>query len=217
MWDSIGRSIAGILLAAAWTVTSSADEVIEDVPNPAEIPTVAIVEAKSIQNENGDFRVLLRPGDFSQFDGELVLSASLEIPLSGLPISEEVTVRVYPLTREWSSAADWNSPWETPGGDVDENYLPTATLSSANDSASLLVDVTDVVRAWADAELAKNGFVLTVPPSTGEGLAEADAANLGNLSNAKIYIDYRKISTLGFEGGSNALLHREGASRDQSE
>ena len=215
MRASIRHTLLGITLGAVWTSTSLA-EVIQDVPNASEIPTVAIVEAKTIQSENGDVRVLLRPGDLSPFDGELVLSASLELPLSGAPIGEGVIVRVYPLTHEWSTAADWNSPWEMPGGDVDENYLPTAILSNENDAASIFIDVTEIVRAWADAELAKHGLIVTVPPSTGDGLTTADAASLGSLSGARIHIDYRRISIFGFEGGSNAVLRRGKAAGAQS-
>lgn len=72
--------------------------------------TIAILETHAIEGPGGERRILLRPGDLTRFDGELVLAATLEIPLASNPITRSVDLRIYPVTAEWSTQATWDFP-----------------------------------------------------------------------------------------------------------
>ncbi len=205
----VARAASLALLAAAGTIACSAPGRAQEAPVDslaADATVVAIAEVRTIESPGGDRRILFRPGDLSRFVGELVLSASLEIPLARTAISRSVDLRVYPMTREWTSGATWNSPWTREGGDIDENYVPTGRLEAGDGRvSSVFLDVTSIVRAWADSELAKNGLVLCIPPAQGDGLDSEAVGAFADLAGATIHVDYRKISGLGFQGGSRAL------------
>ncbi len=168
---------------------------------------VPMVGAQTITNDSGRTRMLLQPGDLSQIDGELVISATLRIPLSGAPISKDRALRVYAIDEEWSvGGATWTSPWSVPGGDVLRAYPANVEVPRDAVDAVIELDVSEAVRAMADREVGMNGFLMTIPDYLGEGLASEDTANLGSVSEAKLYVDYRKISALGFpREGSKAL------------
>ncbi len=168
-----------------------------------------IEEVHSIVNEFGETRILLRPADLSAIDGEFVISATLEIPLAAETPEDGLAVSVYSIDREWSNAATWTTPWANPGGDVFEDYVVAAELAKGDAPAALHLDVSEMVRAMADGDVGKNGFIVTASPSTSDGLDSDDLQTLGMLEGAKLYVDYRKISLLGFpKEGSKALWKR---------
>jgi hypothetical protein len=216
--------MAAVLLCLALTVGTSrvatAEEDYVDLPIDesaiAGILEVPMVGSQAIANDSDLIRHLLQPGDLSQIDGEFVISATLRIPLTGVPLSKDLSLRIYAIDKEWAvGAATWSSPWSVPGGDVLRAYPANVEIPMGAPDAFIELDVSEAVRAMADREVGMNGFLMTIPEYLGDGLTSQDAASLALLSESKLYVDYRRISALGFpREGSKALQRRAESVRE---
>jgi hypothetical protein len=172
-------AIIGALLAVALPVAA----------DPVQVP---IVETGVISDRTGSTRILMKPGDLSEFEGQLITSAVLSFVLPGLPAARIVPVRVYPLTTDWSAGTvTWDSPWVAAGADFDDAYYDTVVLASGSRETTLSVDVTSIVRAIVEGEYGRYGFLITVPAYDGVGFRPADLSTLGTLTGATLEVDSR--------------------------
>jgi hypothetical protein len=77
-----------------------------------------------------------------------------------------VSVRVYPITTDWSSdAVSWSTPWSNPGGDFDDVFYAEYAISSIGPQ-EIQIDLTDLCMRWADARLPYFGFLIGVSESS---------------------------------------------------
>lgn len=188
----------------------SADDTGSPIVDPAiaGVMTVPVVGAQTISDGQGNHRILVQPGDLATIEGEIVISATLEVPLSGAAFEHDLNLRVMAIDEPWApGSATWTSPWTTPGGDVFPDYVANAEIPAGSADPQLNLDVSEVVRAMADRDVGMNGFVLTVPDYLGEGFSAEDAARFDLISNAILSVDVRKITALGFPGeGTRAFI-----------
>jgi len=73
-----------------------------------------------------------------------------------------VSIRVYPITIDWSSdAVSWTSPWTNPGGDFDDVFYAEYAIGSTG-AQEIQIDLTDLCMRWADGRLPYYGFLIAV-------------------------------------------------------
>jgi hypothetical protein len=70
-----------------------------------------------------------------------------------------VHIEAYAATTAWTSEADWEGPWNTPGGDWDSELCFFWTVPSG-DSRELLVDATEMVEEWVEGRMDNCGVIL---------------------------------------------------------
>jgi hypothetical protein len=166
-----------------------------------------LAHVRLISNQGGAARILLDPGDISVLDGELVTSAFLRIPLPGNAPEQDLDVVVNALDTAWVGRdAGWESPWNHAGGDLDVRYAHTVRLGRGRPASRVSIDVTLMVQEMADGMSGKNGFLLTVPRSRGDGFDSAGRSVLGSMDQGKLEVTFRRISELGFRHGSLSIL-----------
>lgn len=205
-------ALFGVLLSCAvsgepaWSADDTGSPIVD--PAIAGVLTVPMVGAQTISDGQGNHRILVQPGDLATIEGEIVISATLEVPLSGAAFDNDLNLRVMAIDEPWTpGSATWTSPWTTPGGDVFPDYVANVEIPAGSAEAQLQLDVSEVVRAMADRDVGTNGFVLTVPDYLGEGLSAEDAARFELISSATLSVDVRKITALGFPGeGTRAFI-----------
>jgi hypothetical protein len=162
------------------------------IPVSADPVQVPIVETGVISDRAGNTRILLKPGELSEFEDRLITSAVLTFALPELPAARNVPVRVYPLTTDWSAGTvTWDSPWVVAGADFDDAYYDTVVLASGSRETALSLDVTSIVRAIVEGEYGRYGFLITVPAYDGVGFRAADLSTLGTLTGATLEVDSR--------------------------
>jgi hypothetical protein len=169
----------------------------------AERATFSLSEVRVIANEGGVGRVLIQPTDLSMLSGELVTSAFLRLPLSGVEAAADLDIVIHALDRGWSGmGAGWASPWARPGGDLDSRYSHTVRVGRGRARTEIAIDVTLMVQEMADGLSEENGFLLTVPRSRGDGFTASERTVLGTLEGGTLEVTFRRISELGFLNGS---------------
>jgi hypothetical protein len=185
-WKRVG------IVASLWGATLGAAD--RTAATILELPLQAI---RPIASESDEARVLLDPGDLSVLDGELVVSAFLELSLPPVATERDVELRVGSVTTDWEGETPtWTHPWSRPGGDVDTKYAHTVALGRTNASGRLLVDVTQILQEIADGRAGKHGFMLTASARR-VGFSPEEMSRLGSLSGTILRVDYRQISTFG--------------------
>jgi hypothetical protein len=158
----------------------------------------ALAEVGVIHNRSGEVRVLLAPAAIDGLEDELITSAFLELPLPGLAPEEDIEIALHAVATPWRGRAySWQSPWQRPGGDVEEAYSHVVTLPKGEPANELRLDVTEIVQDMVDGELGKNGFLIAPAAWRGEGFRVPELGVLGPLATGKLVITYRKLSALG--------------------
>lgn len=154
--------------------------------------TVPVRDATWIQDDRGNSRLLFRLDEILPGQGIAVSRASLVLPLAGVAIESRARLRAYAVTREWApGAVGWTGGWTRPGGDFDEDiYVPVdADLSRG----FLVVDLTPLVKEWAEGEADYHGFVLTTDPADRVGLPSPLRDRLGSISGAEVHLSYVRV------------------------
>jgi len=123
--------------------------------------------------------------------GETVTAAYLDVPyafsfsIDGPPVPPPhppVTLRVHRVASAWTEdAVSWI---RRPAYDV----TPLDSYSNVTDFGSIVLDVTDVVRAWAHGTAANHGFVLTSPNDRVLGFHSWEADVSENLKIALLIV-----------------------------
>jgi hypothetical protein len=159
-----------------------------------------------IQDAAGSARILFRaPSTISDLSEAIVSKAHLTITTTGIAEARTLRVRVYPVT-----AVGWNplgvswTGWTRPGGDYDEELFASAELDFARGGATASFDVTAILKEVLESGMAADGFLLTVDPADGTGIASDDLTRFGTLSTATLDVQYRRVPA--------AQLAREGRS-----
>jgi hypothetical protein len=169
-------------------------------------------EGVVIANARGESRVLFRFDRLDALREELVTSAWVSLPLPGLVPMADVNVEIYGLATSWEGRQPtWNTPWSTPGGDIEDTDSFEVTLYEGERVRLLRLDVTHMIRGMVEGTFPENGFILTARAGGREGFTALESAVLGGLQGGKLIIDYRKLTAHGLRGGAKALLERKRA------
>jgi hypothetical protein len=164
----------------------------------------AVRDVAVIQDGAGSARILFRASStISDLSEAIVSKAHLAITTTGAAEARALRVRVYSVTTVgWNSlGATWTG-WSGPGGDYDEELFASAELDFARGGATATFDVTAILKEVLESGMTADGFLLTVDPADGTGIASGDLTRFGTLSTATLDVQYRKVP--------GALLAREG-------
>ena len=183
----------GIIAAAILLIGTAAAQALEE-----RIPIVraAVLEAP----RSGETRFLLDIGSLDAVRNERILSARMRIPLPGRIAGQEVPLELYGLTTSWrGTVPTWTSPWTRPGGDLDPAPAAYRGLEEGGRLTTLELDVTHIIRAMAEGELAENGFMLVPADAGRKGFDDGERGILGALTGGELVISYRKLSAHGIQ------------------
>ncbi len=177
-------AVAGVLLTVSGALAAELSRGVRDVT--------------TIQNEAGQGRILFR-ADLPEEPGAIaVRRAILTVPVTaadgaGDRTSRRLDLRVYPVTRAWSAgSADWATGWSRPGGDFDPDVYGHADADVGR-GGTVQFDVTVAVKEILEHGMEAHGFLLTVAPDTGEGIASDDRASLEGFAGATLEVQYREL------------------------
>jgi hypothetical protein len=144
--------LAAVLMALA-TVYISAEEI-----------NIPVTDYAVISHGNTEFRILAR---FEIPEG--VADSTLmfvELGFGIAPVLEQdsvLRIDCNAITFDWNMrSADWNYPWQNPGGDFDEDLMTMFTVTSANRGRAYF-DLTDIVRSWLRNEANNHGLIFLIP------------------------------------------------------
>lgn len=155
----------------------------------AERHVLPLGELRTITSPNAAGRILLDFDSVLDLGDVVVSSAYLEMPLPDVVLGQDLELAVYPLARGWRGQdATWTTPWDEPGGDLDETYVDEVTLHGGTRPGTVRLNVTQVVQWIVMEGTPSRGFVLTVPLRRAEGFTEAQRAVLGAMSGARLVV-----------------------------
>lgn len=155
----------------------------------AERHVLPVGEVRPITSPEAAGRILLDFDSVAELGDVVVSSAYIEIPLPDVVPARDLELAVYPMARSWrGQSATWTTPWDEPGGDLDESYVEEVTLHKGTRPGSLRLNVTQAVQ-WVVMEGAPwRGFLLTVPLRRAEGFTEAQRTVLGAMTGARLVV-----------------------------
>jgi hypothetical protein len=157
----------------------------------------AVNPVQTILSEGNEARVILDPGDISVLEGEIIVSAYLELSVPPVTADRDVQFRVCTIETAWrEETPTWDRPWTTPGGDLDVRYAQTMTFGRQNDSGRLVIDVTQAMQEMADGTVGRNGFMVTAAAGK-VGLTEDELTRCGPFVGGVLRVNYREISHFG--------------------
>ena len=159
-----------------------------------------------IQDGAGSTRILFRASSaVSDLSEAIVSKAHLTITTTGIADARTLRVRVYPVTTVgWNPLGVSWTGWSRPGGDYDEELFASAELDFARGGATASFDVTAILKEVLESGMTADGFLLTVDPADGTGIASGDLTRFGTLAAATLDVQYRRVPA--------ALVAREGRS-----
>ncbi len=155
----------------------------------AERRVFPLAEARVIASPVATGRVLLGFESVGALQDVVVSSAFLELPLPSRTLERDLEITVYGLARGWrGQGATWTTPWNRPGGDLDESYFDEVTIPAGQTTGTLRLNVTQIVDEIVALGAPDYGFVLTAPLRNGDGLTAGQRALLGTLSEARLVV-----------------------------
>jgi hypothetical protein len=169
------RSIKRYMVAGALSlsVLLLAGIVLADENNVA-INTATIIHSQ----DNGDFRILMRPE--IQFPDTTIVVDRAILNLRVSPQTDDTTfisIRLHAITMDWDAGnVNWDSPWVGEGGDYDSVFYAEKMITLP-ENQEISIDVTDLCMRWADGRLPYYGFLLRVSRSSLAGFTVARQNN----------------------------------------
>ena len=155
---------------------------------------IDMFEAKYIiaPTDSRDIRILLK------FDlPEKLSSPGVVVDFAVLRVKAEVRggamgqIDIYPIMTDWTDKASvtWNDPWNEAGGDYSNSYLSSNyTLLPERGFEEISIDITEIVRAWTNGELANHGIVLLASKE----ISARDVKHTVDHENAGVTIFYSR-------------------------
>ncbi len=155
----------------------------------AERHTFALAETRVIASPEAAGRILLGFESLASLDDVIVSSAFLELPLPEATLEQDLEITVYGLARGWrGQSATWTTPWNRPGGDLDESYFEEVTIPAGQTTGTVRLNVSQIVDEIVALGAPDYGFVLTAPLRRGDGFTAGQRALLGTLSEARLVV-----------------------------
>jgi hypothetical protein len=155
----------------------------------AERHVFALAETRAIASPEAAGRILLGFESLGRLGDVVVSSAFLELPLPERTLEQDLEITVYGLSRGWrGQAATWTTPWNRPGGDLDESYFEEVTIPAGQATRTLQLNVTQIVDEIVTLGAPDYGFLLTTPLRNGDGFSAGQRALLGTLSETRLVV-----------------------------
>lgn len=177
------------VLVAAALVAAAADR--------AECGTrsITIQDTAVIESPEGYHRVLLALEPLTGFDRAVITEAWLEIPLAIVQgVERPLELQVAPIVTPWNAASvDWETGWETPGGDLDAVLYSRDTARVELAGRTLRINLSVMLREAIRHGRTFHGLSVTTPPHRAEGFTTTEMVRLGNLANWAVTVKYQRV------------------------
>ena len=147
-----------ILSSLAILLLVSRAEARKAILSPAKVAAIAS------PTDARDTRVLL----FFELPPE-VMRSEVQVDFATLHCKAQVMdaamgeIDVFPMTAQWKDAStiSWSDPWNHPGGDYQEDFLPgNYSLRSEAGQKEVAIDITKIVQGWQKGNLSNKGLML---------------------------------------------------------
>lgn len=161
-----------VLLSIAAVASASADQLARQITD------VATDEVAS-----GRSRIVFSCDTSMLGDDAVVRQALLRFELAGEAVERTVSLRVHPLTSSRGGGALA----------YDEGQWARASVDLSR-SGSVVVDLTPLVKEIVEWERPAYGFLVTVDPAEGDGLASSEASRLAGIADGTLDIRWRKTT-----------------------
>jgi hypothetical protein len=123
-----------------------------------------------------------------------IWKAMFRFDLEGQGENRTLPLVIHPVMTDWNpGTVAWETGWNRPGGDFDEELFARAELNLGRGAGQVSVDVTSILKEIVEDGYTCHGFLLTVDRSEGIGFSEADLARVANLGNARLDVSYRAV------------------------
>lgn len=182
-----GTLAAGALLAAGLLVAA--------LPSEAGERRCSVGSNATIQNQAGEARVLFELEDLDELDGSLIRRARLRIPYT-LGTTEDRTLELIamPVTTEWNAGTvDWDTGWQTPGGDFDHELYSPGRADLRRTSGVITFDLTVSLKERLEQGADHHGFLVTVKAPDREGIEPDDLGLLQSLGTATVTVSAKPL------------------------
>jgi hypothetical protein len=157
----------------------------------AEQLTRKVAGVTPIVDLNGETRVLFKMDSPIDLGSIAVRRAVLRFSSAGAVVDKVLTLRVHPVTTPWvAGAVTWDVGWSRSGGDFDAELFALRLVDLKNPSAELRFDLTTVFKEMLEEEMATDGFILTVDPAEGMGIAAVDVSRFASLTAGTFEVTY---------------------------
>jgi hypothetical protein len=170
---------------------------------PAAELTRGVTDVTTIADGQGAARMLFRLASAIDVPNIAIRSAQLTFQVSGSASERKVPLRIHPVTAEWSAGAAGWTGWSRDGGDFDEDLFGRVEVDLSS-SSEVRIDVTGLMKELLEAGLEADGFILTVDPREGLGIASGDVSSFSGLSGATLEMTYRKSPPAPGQRGARA-------------
>jgi hypothetical protein len=159
----------------------------------AETATGDVVDVASIDDGEGNARILFHWDASIQADHYAVRRATLKFDVSGESEARVLRLRIHPVTTPWNAVnVAWSNGWIEPGGDFDEEITSATDIRLAEGGTTAFLDVTNVIKATLETGQPSLGFIVTADPADGIGLKEEDLSRFEGLASASLDVSWRR-------------------------
>lgn len=170
---------------------------------PAAELTRGVTDVTTISDGQGSSRMLFRLGSAIEVPNIAIRSAQLTFPVSSAASERRVPLRIHPVTAEWSAGAAAWTGWSRDGGDFDEDLFGRAVVDLSS-ASQVRIDVTAVMKEVLEEGMEADGFILTVDPRDGVGIASGDVSSFSGLTGATLEMTYRRSPPVPGQRGARA-------------
>lgn len=167
-----------VLLSMAVAATAHADQMARPVTDVA-----------TLEQASGRSRIVFSCDTSALGTDAAVRQALLRFELVGEAVARTVSLRVHPLTSSRGGGALT----------YDEGQWAHASVDLSR-AGSVVVDLTPLVKEIVEWDRPAHGFVVTVDPAAGDGLASVEASRLAGIADGTVEIRWRKTTPRGVGG-----------------
>ena len=165
--------------------------------------TRGVTDVTTIADGQGSSRMLFRLASAIEVPDIAIRSAQLTFTVSRAASERKVALRIHPVTTAWSAGAAGWTGWSRDGGDFDEDLFGRVEVDLSS-SSEVRIDVTAVMKEVLEEGMQVDGFILTVDPREGAGIAAGDVSAFSGLSDATLEMTYRKSPPVPGQRGTRA-------------
>ncbi|MGQ0723231.1 MAG: hypothetical protein ACT4PE_16910 [Candidatus Eiseniibacteriota bacterium] len=175
----------------------------------AEQLTRRVAGLTAIADVSGDSRVLFKMDSPVELENIAIRRAVLRFDATGMVVDRVLTLRVHPVTTPWvAGAVTWDAGWSRPGSDYDSELFALREVDLRSPSVELRFDLTTVFKEMVEEGMVTDGFMLTVDPGEGAGIAAADVARFASLAAGTFEVTYVAMAPPPGRRGARAGLRR---------
>lgn len=175
------RNVMAVLVATAVVAVLPAQSAADSAER-------GVGDVTKVESRDGFARIYFKLDEPLQLQDTSVRRAKLTIPCRGEVVSDGHQVRLYAVSRAWNPGGlDWEDR------KVHAQLYSDADVRLSRTEGKIEVDITNLIKETAERGEPSLGFMLSTPPGKARGLSGKLLRRLGNLEEAKVTVNYRKL------------------------